>query len=292
MLILSGLKLNAENAEKRIIILVASYNNEQFYTWNLDSIFSQNYSNYHVFYINDCSTDNTYELVKNYIKEKGQEHRITLINNTQRKGALYNFYTVIHRFCAANDLIIAICDGDDALSGPHVLSSLNNAYQDPNVWLTYGQFREYPSNEIGFCAQYPDYIVSRNTFREYGHTPSHLRSFYSGLFKKIKKEDLLYNGDFFPMTCDMATMIPMIEMARGHYKFISEVLYLYNAANPLSDHRVNKELQRNIDIEIRNRNKYAKIASPFDGIPADYEKKTIFKCKGMKIWQTALLQNN
>jgi len=63
------LKFNrAQNTnEKPIVLIVASYNNTQWYKWNLDSIFNQKYKNYHVIYIDDCSKDDTYELVKNYI---------------------------------------------------------------------------------------------------------------------------------------------------------------------------------------------------------------------------------
>lgn len=257
--------------EKHIVIIVASYNNEKWYKWNLDSLFSQAYNNFHIFYVDDCSTDKTYQLVKNYIEEKGQAHRVTLIHNERRMGSqLPNFYSVIHTYCRNTD-IVAICDGDDALSHPNVLSVINSAYGDANVWLTYGQFMEVPTQVMGFCKQYSAQVVAHNTFRECLEIPSHMRTFYAGLFKKIKIEDLMYGDDFLPMTGDMATMLPMIEMARDHFKFISEVLYLYNAHNPLSEHRINKALQYKIDVEIRSRKRYKKIQNPFDNVQGQYE---------------------
>jgi hypothetical protein len=43
-----------------------------------------------------------------------------------------------------------------------------------------------------------------------------------GLFKKIKKEDLLYEGEFVLMSWDIAMMFPMLEMeSKGHIAFIS-----------------------------------------------------------------------
>src|SRR5438046_1146031 len=82
--------------EREIVIIIPSYNNENWYERNLDSVVNQRYHNYSIIYINDCSTDDTGLLVAQYIKDKKLEHRVTLINNTERKGALANFYYAIH----------------------------------------------------------------------------------------------------------------------------------------------------------------------------------------------------
>jgi glycosyltransferase involved in cell wall biosynthesis len=258
----SEIEANSSYPEKHIVLVVASYKNAQWYKWNLDSAFNQNYKNYHIIYIDDCSPDGTYDLVKAYVQEKRQEDRITLIKNDVRAGCpLANHYKAIQS-CKDTDIII-ILDGDDALAGPDVLPYINAVYSDPNVWLTYGQYQEWPNGARGFCSPYPAHIVANNAFREWADTPSHLRTFYAGLFKQIKTEDLICDGQFFIMTGDMAAMIPMIEMARDHFKFIPKVLYLYNATNVLSEHRVDKALQRKLDLEIRSRKRYDKIESPF-----------------------------
>ncbi len=144
-----------------------------------------------------------------------------------------------------------------------MLEYINRVYSDPSVWLTYGQFREWPSGNHGFCRQMPDDIVKGNVFREFTHIPSHLRTFYAGLFKKIKIEDLMYEGNFMRMTGDIAAMFPMIEMARDHFRFIDTVLLDYNAANPLNNYKVGVGLERKLDLVIRSRKRYEKIASPF-----------------------------
>ncbi len=51
--------------------MVPSYNNAvktRLYLRNLDSIFQQEYKNYHVVYINDGSTDGTGKYVKDYME--------------------------------------------------------------------------------------------------------------------------------------------------------------------------------------------------------------------------------
>lgn len=264
------------NGEREIIILTASYNNKDWYKWNLDSIFAQDYQNYRVIYVDDLSTDGTAQLVEQYIKEKGQQHRVTLIKNTEHKGAVANHYYAIHT--CPDKAIIAIVDGDDAIAHPGVLKYLNQVYSDNDAWLTYGQFMEVPGNIHGFCCPMPAHIVKNNAFRDFGDIPSHMRTFYAGLYKQIKKEDLMHNGQFLEMLADIAAMFPMIEMARDHFRFIPHILYLYNGANVINDHKKSKKMQRDLDLMVRARPRYDKAQSPISG--KCVIRKKIKKCKG------------
>ncbi len=252
--------------ERRIIIITAAYNNKNYYQRMLDSVFCQKYDNWHLMYVDDCSPDGTGDLIEEYVQQKEFQDKCTITKNVKRECALANQYNMIHQ-CSDRDIII-ILDGDDWFANDTVCAYVNETYTNPDVWLTYGQFREYPSGHKGFCCPMPKDIVRRNGFREFSHIPSHLRTFYAGLFKKIKKEDLMRDGDFFKMSGDIAAMMPMIEMARDHFKFIPHILLTYNAETPLNDYKVSKKLQREIDLDIRSRPRYDKIKSPFsDDVP-------------------------
>jgi len=250
------------DGERHIVVLICSYNNEKYYKWNLDSVLAQEYKNYHALYVNDCSRDNTGSCVMDYLKEQDTLDKVIVYHNEERRKALANLYYAICT-CKPTDIIV-ILDGDDRFAHPKVLQRINQAYADPNIWLTFGQFQEYPSGALGFCRPYSKRIIDRCGFRYHPDTPSHLRTFYAGLFHKIKKEDLMFQGDFFPVTYDLAIMFPMIEMARLHHQFISDVLVDYNGANPINDHKgTGKQLQRKFDLIIRARTCYADIESPF-----------------------------
>jgi len=250
------------DGERHMVVVICSYNNEKYYEWNLDSVFAQEYKNYHVLYVNDCSRDNTGSFVMDYIEEQGMHDKAIVYHNKERRKALANLYHAIHT-CKPTDIVV-ILDGDDRFSNTKVLQRINQAYADQNVWLTYGQFRVHPSGELGFCRAYPTRVVHRRGFRYYPDTPSHLRTFYAGLFHKIRKDDLMFQGDFFPVTYDLAVMFPMVEMARLHHQFISDILVDYNGGNPINDHKGNgKQLQRKFDLIIRARTCYADIESPF-----------------------------
>lgn len=218
-----------------------------------------NYKDWTAVYIDDNSEDGTGDAVKQYIQECGYEHKISVVKNKQRQGALYNIYRAVHD--CDDDKIIVTCDGDDWFAHDKALWRINMAYQNPNVWLTYGQFVEHPQGKVGFCESFPEEIIKNNMYRSYKWITSHVRTYYAGLFKKIKMEDLMIDGKFFPMTWDLAFMFPMLEMAAGRCAFIGDILYVYNQTNPLNDFRVSASLQKKYDIHIRKKTKYRPIES-------------------------------
>lgn len=239
------------------VFIIPSYNNIKWYKNNLHSIFEQEktYTNWRVIYIDDCSKDGTGSAVLNYVKECGFEHKVTVQHNEINRGALANIYYAVHS--CQDDEIVVLVDGDDWLNQRcPVLKILNDAYQDENVWMTYGQYTEYPSKVLGLCAKLPWEVIEWNAHRKYRWVTSHLRTFYAGLFKRINKEDLLYEDDFYPMTWDLAIMFPMLEMAGHHIKFITDILYIYNLDNPLNDWRKDYRLVVKLHNLIRQQQPY------------------------------------
>lgn len=282
-MLFSSICLFAE--EKPIVIVIPSYNNESWCEKNLNSVLFQNYSNYRVVYIDDHSSDRTQVKVESFIKRaakplhsfsfnEGSSKEIlevtnkfeeeinmnpcffTLISNEERCGALANQYRAISS--CKKDEIVVLLDGDDWLANNNVLKTISDAYSDENVWMTHGSLVEYPSGIQAWCEPIPSYVVSTNSFRNF-KCPSHLRTFYAGIFQKIELKDLLFKGDFYPMTSDMAIMYPIIEMCGHRHKFVEEPLYIYNMTNPINDNKVNAELQRFLDRQIRRKRAYRQI---------------------------------
>ena len=109
---------------KDFVIVVPSYNNASYYKVNLNSIFSQQYprKHYRMIYVDDCSDDNTYTLVQEYIAKKGFE-RTTVIQHKHRTGPLKSRYDAVHT-CADHEIVV-ILDGDDWFTRSNVLMRLN-----------------------------------------------------------------------------------------------------------------------------------------------------------------------
>lgn len=258
LFILSSLYvLSIYSIDKHFVIVVPSYNNEKWCIENLHSIFSQEYQNFDVIYINDASTDNTGTLVQEYIKENNLKHRCMYIENKTNQKALYNIYKAIHS-CDDTDIVI-IVDGDDWLAHNEVLSYLNTVYQNDEIWITYGEFKQASGRNKPSQAPFNP---TQQYIRKDLPNATHLKTFYAGLFKLIASQDLIYKNQFFPITYDIAIMLPMLEMAgETHFKCISEVLYVYNDKNPLNDNIQSLTLQFFYSFFMRNFEAYKPLIS-------------------------------
>lgn len=259
LLIITPSIILSTDAYKKFVILIPSYNNEQYAEGTILSAL-QDYpeDRYRIIFVDDCSHDKTLITTENAVARSGKSHLVTIIHNYERKGALRNLYETINNY-TEDEEIIAILDGDDQLANKDVLTLLNDIYSNHDVWLTYGQFKHSSNNNPGFCQPMPESTVENNAFRQWPHGASHLKTFYSKLFKNIKREDLMIKNSFFEMCYDLAIMFPMLEQANDRFKFIPEVLYIYNDINPISDHRKSKALQRNLDLYIRTLPCYSRL---------------------------------
>lgn len=251
---------------KKFVIVVPSYKNEQWCIKNIESCLNQEYEHYRVIFTDDASPDKTFDLVSAYVKQSPKADKVTLIRNATRIGALANLYNMIHS-CDDDEIILTL-DGDDWLAHNQVLNVMAGHYANEHVWMTYGQYQNFPDGGRGVAEQYPEKIIQNNAFRSYRWCASHLRTFYSWLFKNIRKEDLYYENKFMEMTWDLGMMFPMLEMSGKHSKFISDVLYIYNLTNPINDHKVNKGLQQRLDHIMRTRPKYGLVEKPLFRKPA------------------------
>jgi len=244
--------------ERPMTILITSHNNKDWYKKNLDMVFSQNYSNYRVIYIDDCSSDKTGDLVEQYIKERDLEDRVLLIKNKKRMFKWYNFYHAVHEYCDDNDIVLDH-DGDDWLACNDALRIINDAYTDPNVWLTYGSFFKFPNGEKGHCAAFPKQVIKNCSYRKYNKwVASQQRTFYAWLFKLVKVEDFMYRGDFIRASGDVAYMLAILEMADGRFKFIRDMIYVHNK-RPSSVYYTQTNHQRVVYHHIKRQPSYKRL---------------------------------
>ena len=55
-------------------------------------------------------------------------------------------------------------------------------------------------------------------------------------------------------------MFPMLEMSgEEHYRFMSDINYVYNEQNPINDHKVDLTLVNEIAVKIRAKEPYKKL---------------------------------
>ena len=84
-----------------------AYNSEKYIAQAIESVLNQNYTNWELIIINDCSTDNTEQIIKSYQKK---DRRIKMINLTQNRGVANARNIGIRN---AEGKYIAFLDADD-----------------------------------------------------------------------------------------------------------------------------------------------------------------------------------
>ncbi|MDX8430974.1 MAG: glycosyltransferase family A protein [Candidatus Algichlamydia australiensis] len=241
----------APKEEKPFVVLMSCYNNAAYVRKTLQSVAEQVYGNFRLIYIDDASTDDNFSVAKEVVAAYGLEEKATMIRNKKNVGAMANHVNAVG-MCKDREIIVLL-DGDDSFSNPYVLEKLNQVYANPHVWLTYGSHIEVPTHNLGKLAQpVPKKVLEEGTIRKCKWTTSHLRTYYAGLAKKIRLEDQKDRGKYLPSTSDLATMLPMIDMARLHAYYIPDCLVLYQSDNPLSDCFVRGNTQFSLAEKIRN----------------------------------------
>lgn len=214
-------------------IAIIGLNNGAYVEKTLASVFSQVYENYRVIYIDDGSKDGSFDLARDLIYDGGHLGQVTLVQNEESIGVLANVVRAVQS--CKDDEIMVIVGGEDLLAHEWVLQRLNLYYADPDLWLTYGQYRDFPAYTLGSC-----HPCEEEKLRLQPFAAAHLKTFYAALFKKVRESDFVLSGKFLPSCAEMAYMIPMLELAKGHSHFIEETLYVRNG---LCANREDREAQ-------------------------------------------------
>ena len=114
-----------------VCLIVRTYNNNaQFRVeYNLNSIFTQNYSNYMAIIANDASTDGTDLVIRRYFDFfQIPKEKYAYVSSKTRNTALENTYYAIKNICS-DDSIVLVLDGDDEILGRNTFKTFNREHQ-------------------------------------------------------------------------------------------------------------------------------------------------------------------
>lgn len=244
--------------QNKFIILSTVHNKGNWVKFNVNSIKQQNYTNYLAIYGYDTSTDNSLVNLKNAILNDDK----FIIYENPNPGCFLNCFMATYNYLKLNNLIsdddiIVEVDGDDWLLHSFVLHYLNQIYQNNDIWMTYGQYIQYPSGEFGghYYLYLDDMVDKSNSYRTNIFPYSHLKTYKAFLLNNITKSDLIdpITGNYFNAAADFALCMPLVEMAGKSRIFrVNEPLYVYNTSFELESESNNRiELQKNIEMRIR-----------------------------------------
>jgi len=154
------------NGLPRISAIVPNYNYGQYIIERLESIFCQSYPIYEVIILDDGSSDNSLETIKEYLN--CTENTATVIANKKNSGSVFKQWAkgISH---SKGDLVW-IAEADD-LAYCNLIEKLSGAFIDKTVVLAYSQSKQIDKHGKVLSANYLGYTedISNDWQNNYMH---------------------------------------------------------------------------------------------------------------------------
>jgi len=240
----------------QLVVVTPVYNSEKYIERCIMSVASQDYDNWEMWIVDDCSTDNTVKVAEDVINRFSPSiaDKIHIIKNRKRYGAVRNqVKTILDDIGWEAEQVIMLLDGDDWLvNDPTIFDKYNNLYID-GAEFTYGSCWSVIDNIPLISQEYPEEIKRTKNYRQYkfnwGMPYTHFRTFKSQLMRSFvrcvgtspfKNSD----GEWYKAGGDNSVFYHMLESADPDKVIcVPDVVYCYNDANPICDYKVNSEEQ-------------------------------------------------
>ena len=114
-------------------ILVAHYNNFEYFQDFYKSVLQQTYQNFEIIIVDDCSTDDSVEKIKSYTAD---DSRVKIFQNETNQGVGFTKRKCVEM--AAGE-ICGFIDPDDAVTENALEISIQNYLDNPKIIGTYSQ---------------------------------------------------------------------------------------------------------------------------------------------------------
>lgn len=210
--------------ERLIEIVVVGSDCEGYVTRQVESLFSQDYDNYHVTYFEHGSTDETYARALHTVsKYTDKQNKIKVVRLEKQSNIVEALYHHIHKLDPAS--LLVVLDGFAFLSHEQVLDHINCAYANPDVWMTCSRQINHPNYDQLEGEDMDDQERGLNR-QQMAQLPklSGVISSYVQLARQIELASLIKEGQFRAHFTPDLMQLPMYEMASGHLHFMEEVM--------------------------------------------------------------------
>ena len=171
-----------------VSIIMPSYNTEKFIKQTIDSVIAQTYTNWELIIVDDCSTDNSIQVINNI-----NDLRIKLFINEKNSGAAISRNKALQE---AKGKWIAFLDSDDLWSKDKLKKQID-FMESNNYDFSYTNYIEINENneELGIKVTGPKKITKHRMFNYCW--PGCLSVMYNAeTIGLIQIEDLKKNNDY------------------------------------------------------------------------------------------------
>lgn len=215
-------------------ILVAHYNNYEYFKDCYKSIIGQTFQNFEVIIVDDCSTDDSLEKIRNLVSK---DQRFKIYTNEENKGVGYTKKRCIE---LANGDICGFLDPDDALLPNALQLSIDTHKKYKNIVATYSKF--YICNDnLAIEKIFPQTRKIKNRQKFFFNINFEVAHFFT--FKKdayLQTEGMISQ---YRIAEDQDLYLKLYEI--GDFYFIDEPLLLYRLHDKGLSHNKQKIEDRN-----------------------------------------------
>ena len=219
--------------ECSFVFIVPSYNNSDWVERNIESICAQEHARWRAIYIDDASTDDTYDKAVRCVERLRMACRFVFLRNSANTGQAFSRHAGYNHPSCRDDEIAVLLDGDDWLLHPRVLGALEREYTRHDLDVTYGQFKVFQGGALDPVTRCTgSYPADTARVREHrAWKGAHLRTARVGLLRQIPADYLQHRGRWITCCTDVAEMMFVLERASGRHRNIGEPLVVYNKDN-------------------------------------------------------------
>ena len=266
-----------ENVEVSIIIPV--YNKEKYIENTLDSVLNQSFTNYEVIIVNDGSTDNSFQILKDYEDKYPQ----VTVYSQENKGVSSARNLGLKK---AEGKWIWFIDGDDVPS-EHFLSEIFNSKIDKKIDIISSNYSTIDQNNNIKKIEVGNYrIITGSELVDYFMDYQYVNGYWGYLWNKLIRREFITNNyvEFREGLClaeDLDFMVSLYE--KCNYLCIVpyfSMQYTLEAENSSKDLNINYqhqlEIQKNIYKWIVIKNKKENYIQIFKEVISNYAACILF----------------
>lgn len=192
------------------------------------SLMAQHSTDFGIILLDDNSDNGLPFFIDTLIKP--HLNKVTFIKKRNRSTRMENVYTAIHNYVSNPDSIIVMLDGDDALIGNSVITTIAEKYDAYNADFAVGSFHQ--TYRIQPHYRYP--VDFTNPRKSGGNVWQHLKTFKKYLFDSVPltyfkhsvEGEKLYESKWLQTCDDFAFMVPIVEMSQQPIQ-LHDINYYY-----------------------------------------------------------------
>jgi len=248
----------------KVTIIIPTYNQEKYLKEAIDSCLKQDYSNLEVIVGDDCSTDGTENMMKEYLKK---HKKITYVKNKKNLGAGINSQYLLDNYVKSKYAMIL--NHDDYLIKENYISKAVKFFKEnPNlsfVWANCKRKNEltgqcsYTNFKINPITKGIDYFLNYET-HQYPHITGSLTTIFD--FEKLKTTKFGYEK-----TKSKDLFLYLNLMLVGDVGFIDDCVAVYRIHNKSISFNMPKEYDLSTIQELEKLKEYIlskKIANDYE----------------------------